>query len=163
MAGILAIEADRSRQMLLRALFRVHVQVQVTMVDSVKAAIASFSKHLPDLIIVPTLLTPADSAELAAHVKTEAGPHVQMVTISALDVLRESMPEAKRRTGLFRRQPISLGLQYDPSLRFEEPCTRLPPSRSPCPMIRTGGVRTVRRSRVPGCGPFECRGALTSN
>jgi len=116
MAGILAIEADRSRQMLLRALIRAHVQVQVTMVDSVKAAIASFSKHLPDLIIVPTLLTPADSAELAAHVKTEAGPHVQMVTISALDVLRESMPEAKRRTGLFRRQPISLGLQYDPHM-----------------------------------------------
>jgi len=116
MAGILAIESDRSRQMLLWALIREHVQVHVTMVDSVKAAIASFSKYQPDLIIVPTLLTPADSATLAAHVKTEAGPHVQMVTISALDVLRDSMPEAKRRTGFFRRQPISLGLQYDPHM-----------------------------------------------
>jgi len=62
------------------------------------------------------LLTPADSATLAAHVKTEAGPHVQMVTISALDVLGDSIPEAKRRTGFFRRQPISLGLQYDPHM-----------------------------------------------
>lgn len=116
MAGILAIEADRSRRTLLKALIRDHVQVDVMMVDSVRAAIASFAKHQPDLIIAPALLSPADSAELAAHVKTHAGPHVQMVTISALDVLRESVPEQKRRTAFFRRQPISLGLQYDPHM-----------------------------------------------
>src|SRR5262245_10722894 len=115
MAGILAIEADRSRQTLLWALIREHVEVRVTMVDSVKAAIASISKYQPDLIIAPTLLSPADSAELAEHVKAEAGPHVQMLTISALDVLRESAPEEKR-SGLFRRRPISLGLQYDPQM-----------------------------------------------
>lgn len=116
MPGILAIEADRSRRTLLRALIRDHVQVDIMMVDSVKAAIASFSKYQPDLIIAPALLSPADSSQLAEHVKTEAGPHVQMVTISALDVLRESVPEQKRRTGFFRRQPVSLGLQYDPHM-----------------------------------------------
>jgi CheY-like chemotaxis protein len=115
MAGILAIEADRSRQTLLWTLIRAHVQVRVTMVDSVKAAIASISKYQPDLIIAPTLLSPADSAELAEHVKTDAGPHVQMLTISAFDVLRDSVPEQKR-SGLFRRRPISLGLQYDPQM-----------------------------------------------
>jgi hypothetical protein len=111
MAGILAIEADRSRRMLLKALIREHVHGEVMMVDSVKAAIASFSRYQPDLIVAPALLSPADSAELAAHVKTQAGPHVQMVTISALDVL-----EQKRRMGFFRRQTISLGLQYDPQM-----------------------------------------------
>jgi hypothetical protein len=116
MAGILAIEADRSRRMLLKALIREHVHGEVMMVDSVKAAIASFSRYQPDLIVAPALLSPADSAELAAHVKTQAGPHVQMVTISALDVLRDSVPEQKRRMGFFRRQTISLGLQYDPQM-----------------------------------------------
>jgi CheY-like chemotaxis protein len=125
MAGILAIEADRSRQTLLKALIRDHVQAEVTMVDSVKAAIAIFAKHQPDLIIAPTLLSPADSAQLAAHIKTQAGPHVQMVTISALDVLRESVPEKKRRTGFFRRQPISLGLQYDPLMVGKQIADRL--------------------------------------
>lgn len=129
MAGILAIEADRSRQMLLRTLIREHVQVQVTMVDSVKAAIANFSKYQPDLIIAPTLLSPADSAQLAEHVKTEAGPHVQMLTISALDVLRESAPEQKRRSGFFRRQPISLGLQYDPHMVGKQIADRLERAR----------------------------------
>jgi len=129
MAGILAIEADRSRQTLLKALIREHVQANVTMVDSVKAAIASFSKHQPDLIIVPALLSPADSAQLAAHVKTDAGPHVQMVTISALDVLRDSIPEEKRRTGFFRRQPVSLGLQYDPHMVGKQIAERLERAR----------------------------------
>ncbi len=128
MAGILAIEADRSRQTLLWTLIREHVQVRVTMVDSVKAAIASISKYQPDLIIVPTLLSPADSAELAEHVKTDAGPHVQMLTISALDVLRESVPEQKR-SGLFRRRPISLGLQYDPHMIGRQIADRLERAR----------------------------------
>ena len=128
MAGSLALESDRSRQTLLRALIREHVQVQVTMVDSVRAAIANSFRYQPDLIIAPTLLSPADSAQLADHVKTEAGPHVQMLTISALDVLRESAPEEKR-TGLFRRRPISLGLQYDPHMIGKQIAERLERAR----------------------------------
>jgi CheY-like chemotaxis protein len=129
MAEILAIEADRSRRTLLKALIREHVHVDVAMVDSVKAAIASFSQHQPDLIIAPTLLSPADSEQLAAHVKLHLGPHVQMVTISALDVLRESAPEENRRTGFFRRRPISLGLQYDPHMVGKQIADRLERAR----------------------------------
>lgn len=129
MAGILAIESDRSRQTLLKALICSHVQAEVTMVDSVKAAIASFSQHDPDLIVAPALLSPADSAELAAHVKMEAGPHLQMVTISALDILRDSIPEPKRRTGLFGRRPICLGLQYDPHIVGAQIAERLERAR----------------------------------
>jgi CheY-like chemotaxis protein len=124
MASILAIEGDRRRQTLLKALIREHVQVEVTVVDSVKGAIASFSEHQPDLIIVPTLLSPADSDELASHVKLHAEPHVQMLTISALDILRESSREEKRSFTPFRR-PISLGLQYDPHVVGKQIAERL--------------------------------------
>ena len=128
MAGILAIEADRTRRALLKALLHEHVRADVTIVDTVKAAVASISKDQPDLIIAPALLSPAESEELATHMRTHAEPHVQMVTISALDVLRESPPE-ERRAGFFRRRPISLGLQY----------RSVHDGKADCGSVRTGG------------------------
>jgi CheY-like chemotaxis protein len=113
MSRILAIEHDRQRQTLLMALIRSHVHAEVTMVDSVQAAIARFEQQQPDVIIAPTLLSPADSEQLMSYVKQHAGPHVQIVTVPALDMLREPSEE---RTGFgpFRRRAVSLGLQYDP-------------------------------------------------
>jgi CheY-like chemotaxis protein len=117
MPGILAIESDRKRRALLATLLRNHARVDVTMVDSVQAAIDSFEKCQPDLIVAPTLLPPEDSDALCAFVKRHAGPHVQMLTIPALDMLREPPVETGGGIGLFRRRrPVSLGLQYDPQL-----------------------------------------------
>ncbi len=92
-------------------------RVDVTMVDSVKAAIDSFNRKQPDLIVSPTLLSPEDSEQLTSHVKWQADPHVQMLTIPALDMLRESPPEARHRFAIFRRRrQVSLALQYDPGM-----------------------------------------------
>jgi len=99
------------------ALIREHVLADVTLVDTVKDAIASFERRQPDLIVAPTLLPAEDSDRLNEYVKWHADPHVQMVTISALDMLLEAPSEAPRRVGFFRRRrPLSLGLLYDRSI-----------------------------------------------
>jgi len=99
------------------ALIREHLRADVTLVDTVNEAIASFEDRQPDLIVAPTLLSVEDSDRLSEHVKWHADPHVQMVTVSALDMLREAPPEERRRIRFFgRRRPLSLGLQYDPSM-----------------------------------------------
>lgn len=117
MSHILAIESDRQRRSLLRALIRTYVPADVTFVDTVSDAIASFEYEQPDLIVAPALLPVEDSDRLSEHVKWHADPHVQMVTISALDMLRKAPPEEPQRFRFFRRRrPLSLGLQYDPSL-----------------------------------------------
>lgn len=117
MAGILAIESDRKRQDLLTTLVREHVRADLTIVDSVTAAIDSFTERSPDLILAPTLLSPRDSDQLISHVRTHAAPCVQMLTIPALDMLIDAPQEEKRGFGLFkRRRPVSLGLQYDPGV-----------------------------------------------
>ena len=111
------------------ALVREYARTDVKMVDTVKAAIASFPETKPDLIIAPALLSPADSEQLATYVKKHAEPHVQMLTISALDVLRESAPEEEPRFSLFRRRPVSLGLQYDPHMVGRQIADRLERAR----------------------------------
>jgi hypothetical protein len=89
----------------------------MVMVDSVKAAIASIAQQTPDLIVAPTLMLPAEEAELLAHMKGMASaPYVQMITLPPLDLLAEPAPTpAPRRDlfgSLFNSRPTSLGLTY---------------------------------------------------
>jgi CheY-like chemotaxis protein len=117
MSHILAIESDRRRRKLLITLIREHVSADVKLVDTVNDAITSFEHRQPDVIVVPALLSVQDSDRLTEHVKWHADPHVQMLTISALDMLREAPSEEPERFAFFRRRrPVSLGLQYDPSM-----------------------------------------------
>lgn len=117
MGSILAIEADPKRRLLLTALIREHAKGDITIVESVKAAIAILADHVPDLIVAPTLLSPQDSKELISHVKQlHTAPHVQMLTIPALDMLVEPQKEEQRPLGIFKRRPVGLGLQYDPEM-----------------------------------------------
>jgi CheY-like chemotaxis protein len=117
MAGILVIESDRRRQILFTALLRQHAQVEITIVESVQAAIASFETSQPDLIVTPTLLSCEDSDRLCSHVKRYADPHVQMLSLPALDLLGEPPAEDYEVSGFFRRRrPAGPRLQYDPAL-----------------------------------------------
>jgi hypothetical protein len=123
MARILAIEADQKRKRLLTALVREHVKAELLMADSVKAAIRILDEKVPDLIIAPTLLTPADESELMAHLRQlHAAPYVQTLTVPALDMLAADPPqEERRRFGLigqiltpgYERRRRQLGPQYD--------------------------------------------------
>lgn len=117
MGSILAIEADPKRRGLLTSLIRAHVKSDLTIVESVKDAIASLVDHVPDLIVAPTLLSPRDSEELISYVKQlHAAPFVQMLTIPALDMLVEPPKEGERGLQIFKRRPVSLELQYDPEM-----------------------------------------------
>ena len=118
MPRILAIEADPKRRNVLIALVREHVKADLVVVPSVGAAIASIAEHTPDLIVAPTLLAPADEAELSGHMRQlHTAPYVQMVTLPALDMLADAPREKASRRRLFgpvfNRRPVSLGIQYD--------------------------------------------------
>jgi CheY-like chemotaxis protein len=117
MARILAIDADSKRRILLATLIRDHVQADLTVVSSVRAALSLLTKQIPDLILAPALLSPQDSALLVAHVKQlDTASHTQIVTLPALDMLVEPQREERRMFGLIRRRQIGLGLQYDPGM-----------------------------------------------
>jgi hypothetical protein len=123
MARILAIEADPKRKRLLTALVREHVKAEFLIAESVKAAIKILDEKIPDLIIAPTLLTPADEGELMGHLRQlHAAPYVQTLTVPALDMLASEPPQEERSRfallGQFfkpggERGRSHLGPQYD--------------------------------------------------
>jgi CheY-like chemotaxis protein len=98
MPCILAIESDPKRKRLLADLVREHVKAELKIASNVANAIALLEQQLPDLILAPALLSPADGATLMAHVKQlHAAPYLQLVTIPAFDMLAEPQEEAPRR------------------------------------------------------------------
>ena len=116
MPRILAIEADPTRRTLLSALVREHVSAELVIADSVKSAIAQIAQRLPDVILAPALLSPADGAELDAHVRQlRHAPYLQLMTIPAFDML--SPPPSEGRglfgAGIFRRRPDHVTPRYD--------------------------------------------------
>jgi CheY-like chemotaxis protein len=116
MASILAIESDPQRGRLLSRLIREHVKADLTIVESVRAAITSITRQPPDLILAPPLLSPQDSKELTAHVRQVHAAHVEMLTIAAFDMLVDAPRKGKRGLGIFKRRPVTLGLLYDPGM-----------------------------------------------
>jgi len=121
MSGILVIASDRKRHNLVRALIRDHPRRELAIVDSVDAAIADFEKYQPDVILTPTLLPREESDRLCAHVKRHADPHVQMLSLPALDLLREpKVEEHPRFWFLWRRRPSDPELLYDPALIYRQ-------------------------------------------
>ena len=115
MAAILGIEADHGRRALLQALISDRVDAHVAIVDSAQAAIAYLLVCDVDVIVVPALLPPRDCEQLSSHVRQHAGRHVQMLTIPALDFLREMPSAEKQGPALFgRRRPASTESQSDP-------------------------------------------------
>ena len=116
MASILAIEADPQRGRLLSRLIREHVNADLTIVASVRAAITAIARQPPDLILAPPLLSPQDSNELTKHVRQVHAAHVEMLTIAAFDMLVDAPRKEKRGLGIFKRRPVTLGLLYDPGM-----------------------------------------------
>ena len=116
MDRILAIESDPKRANLLTTLVRTHLNVDLEIVGTVADAIVSLHEHMPDVILAPTLLSPQDSGYLMDHVRAGQTPWVQILTVSALDMLTDPRPAMKVRTSFFRRRPVELGLQYDPGM-----------------------------------------------
>jgi CheY-like chemotaxis protein len=100
MPRILAIEADPKRKRLLAGLIREFVKSELDIADNAKGAIAIIKERIPDLILTPALLSPADSADLVEHLRQrQDAPYVQLLSIPALDLLDDAREHDRR--GLF--------------------------------------------------------------
>ena len=104
MPRILAVEADSTRKTLLAALVRERVPAALTIVNSVQEAVASMAASAPDVVLVPTLLSPQDEQHLMAGIKSLDAPYVQTLTIPALALLAAPPQERPRRFHLRRRR-----------------------------------------------------------
>ena len=105
MSLILAIEPDRRQVAHLISIVR-HVKgAELVLADTTERALESIGNSVPDLILVPALLSPQDDAALAAALRVIAtAAHVQMLTIPTFAV-----PKPKQKRGVlsaFRRKPV---------------------------------------------------------
>src|SRR5438270_13895579 len=85
MAIILAIEPDRKQAAHLSAVVRHRVGADLILADTTERALDLIGARVPDLVLVPALLSPQDDAALAAALRViAAATRVQMLTIPVL-------------------------------------------------------------------------------
>jgi len=103
MSLILAIEPDRRQVAHLVSIVR-HVQgAELVLADTTERALESIGNSVPDLILVPALLSPQDDAALAAALRVIASAaHVQMLTIPTFAAPKPSK-KSKGLLSAFRR------------------------------------------------------------
>src|SRR5690349_891659 len=106
-ASILAIENDRSRVEWLTNTIRERLHAQLTVAANAREASKMLARRVPDLILVPSLLSPADEAVLMDVLRNNPGAaHVQMLT-TPLFVQAEFEPESRGFLERFRREKTS--------------------------------------------------------
>src|SRR4051795_1019697 len=85
MAIVLAIEPDRRQAAQLTALVRQHVGAELVLAHTTEGALDAIGDRVPDLVLVPALLSPQDDAALAAALRViAAAAHVRTLTIPVL-------------------------------------------------------------------------------
>jgi hypothetical protein len=100
---ILAIEPDRRQAAHLTQIVRQRVGAELILAETTELALAQIGNRVPDLILVPALMSPTDDAALAAALRVIAtAAHVQMLTTP---LFASAAPEPKARGVLaaFRR------------------------------------------------------------
>src|SRR5262245_50422156 len=93
---ILAIEPDRRQAAQITAMVRAHLTAELVIAGTTSKALKALGERVPDLILTPALLPPADDAMLADRLR-ELGPaagHIQAVTIP---ILSEAGGEGQER------------------------------------------------------------------
>jgi hypothetical protein len=81
MSLILAVEPDRRQAAHLTHVVRQRVGAELILAETTELALASIGNRVPDLILVPALMSPQDDAALAAALRVIAtAAHVQMLT-----------------------------------------------------------------------------------
>src|SRR5215831_11087170 len=98
MSLILAVEPDRRQAAHLTQIVRQRVGAELILAETTELALAQIGNRVPDLVLVPALLSPRDDAALATALRVIAtAAHVQMLTIP---VLAASQARPARR-GMF--------------------------------------------------------------
>src|SRR5580765_4738663 len=82
---ILAIEPDRRQAAQLSVVVRKRVHAELILVETTERALDAIGNRMPDLVLVPALLSPQDDAALAAALRVIAvAAHVRTLTIPVL-------------------------------------------------------------------------------
>ena len=82
---VLAIEPDRRQAAHLTAIVRHQVGAELVIADTTEGALDAIGNRVPDLVLVPALLSPQDDAALAAALRViAAAAHVRTLTIPVL-------------------------------------------------------------------------------
>jgi hypothetical protein len=100
MPVILAVEPDRKQAARLAAIVRHHVGAELVLADTTERALDALGARIPDMVLVPALLSPQDDASLAAALRViAAAAHVRTLTIPLL----ASGSEQEERGGFLSR------------------------------------------------------------
>ncbi len=103
MSLILAVEPDRRQAGHLTQVVRQRVGAELILAETTELALASIGNRVPDLILVPALLSPQDDAALAAALRVIAtAAHVQMLTTPMFAATRPE-PRSRGVLAAFRR------------------------------------------------------------
>src|SRR4051812_47644501 len=82
---VLAIEPDRRQAAHLTAIVRHQVNAELVIADTTERALDAIGNRVPDLVLVPALLSPQDDSALAAALRViAAAAHVRTLTIPVL-------------------------------------------------------------------------------
>src|SRR5215510_4398617 len=100
---ILAVEPDRRQAAHLTQIVRQRVGAELILAETTELALAQIGNRVPDLILVPALLSPTDDSALAAALRVIAtAAHVQMLT-TPLFASTVAAPRARGVLAAFRR------------------------------------------------------------
>ena len=82
---ILAVEPDHKQAARLAAIVRHHIGAELVIGDTTERALDALGSRVPDMVLVPALLSPQDDASLAAALRViAAAAHVRTLTIPVL-------------------------------------------------------------------------------
>lgn len=105
MPWILAVEPDPGRAVNLTTLVREWVDCDIRIVSSAEGAVAAMAAAIPDLILLSSLMSPADDARLSAYLRSLPDTW-DVPTLTVPPVVEAEVPLVVRRGLLpfFRRQ-----------------------------------------------------------
>jgi hypothetical protein len=108
MSIVLAIEPDRRQAAHLTAIVRQLVDAQLVLADTTEGALDAIGNRVPDLVLVPALLSPQDDAALAAALRViAAAAHVRTLTIPVLGSGIKRAPAAGMLAKWRKHRPAS--------------------------------------------------------
>src|SRR5258708_14976469 len=100
MPVILAVEPDRKQAARLAAIVRHQVGAELVLADTTERALDAVGERIPEMVLVPALLSPQDDASLAAALRViAAAAHVRTLTIPLL----ASSSQQEERGGFLSR------------------------------------------------------------
>ena len=119
---ILAIEPERQQAALLSSLVRGRLRAELVLADTTEQALVAIGDRVPDLVLIPTLLSAREDAALAGALRMiAAAANVQMLTIPLL----AAPARAAERLGVLakwrrRKQAVPTAAGCDPAVFAEQ-------------------------------------------